>query len=118
MTTKYEIQIIRYVPPPAPDLVIAGQPLPPGERAVVDIATAIRLVDAGLALFPKDARVQIEARPQRSDRGSGIMLDGQFRYNGDIVQASWSEARMMIARGKARLMDGVVLPRENPDRNA
>lgn len=82
MTTKYEIQIIRYVPPPAPDLVIAGQPLPPGERAVVDIATAIRLVDAGLALFPKDA--------QSPDRGATAAIrPGQRHYVGRTVPLQW-----------------------------
>ena len=75
-------------------------------------ATASCWPRCGLAV-PR-GKIEIEA-VLKPKRGQAVMVDGRACFDGDSVVAGWAAAHDLVARGRARLAEGVRLPRFNPD---
>lgn len=112
MATRYQLTIIGEAAQVAPSIIVDGRALQDGQRVEVDLATAVALVERGLAV-PR-GKIEIEA-VLKPKRGQAVMVDGKACFDGDTVEAGWAVAHNLVARGRARLAEGVRLPRFNPD---
>lgn len=112
MAEKYHLTIIGEPATAGPSIIVDGRALQDGQRVEVDLATAVALVERGLAV-PR-GKIEIEA-VLKSKRGQAVMVDDRACFDGDTVEADWAVAHDLVARGRARLADGVRLPRSNPE---
>lgn len=112
MAGKYQLTIIGEAARPAPSVMVEGRALQDGERVHVDLRTAVDLIEGGLAV-PR-GKIEIEAvlKPKRS---AGVVVDGRTCFAGDTVEAGWAVAHALVARGRARLAEGVRLPHTDPE---
>lgn len=112
MAEKYQLTIMGEASRPAPGVMVEGHALQDGERAHVDLRTAVALIERGLAV-PR-GKVEIEAvlKPQR---GAAVMVDDRACFAGDRVEAGWAVAHALVARGRASLAEGARLPRTDPE---
>lgn len=111
MAATYELTIIGD-PPSAPSILVEGRPLRDGERVAVDLPTAVALIERGLAVARGKIEIEAILKPRRC---AGVIIDGQAYFPGDTVAAAWSVAHNLVARGRARLAEGVRLPVNNPE---
>lgn len=112
MATRYQLTIIGEAIQVAPSIIVDGRALQDGHRVEVDLATAVALVERGLAVPCRKIEIEAVLKPKR---GQAVMVDSKACFDGDTVEARWAVAHDLVARGRARLAEDVRLPRSDPD---